>query len=149
MTERDIPQVAEIERQSFTLPWAESAFQNELQYKERSVYLVAVDEAERDLVLGYGGYWKIVDEAHITNVAVRKDYRGRRLGRKLMEEIIRSAISNGMLHITLEVRTSNSVALALYESLGFACVGARKGYYSDTGEDALIMWLCADGREAR
>jgi ribosomal-protein-alanine N-acetyltransferase len=144
MTESDIPQVMEIEKQSFTLPWSKQSFQDELKYKERTVYLVAAEETEQDLVLGYCGYWKIVDEAHITNIAVRKDFRGRHLGRQLMEEIIDSAISHGMLHVTLEVRRSNAVALALYKSLGFACVGARKGYYSDTGEDALIMWLYAD-----
>ncbi|MDR1204844.1 MAG: ribosomal protein S18-alanine N-acetyltransferase [Peptococcaceae bacterium] len=146
MTEKDIPQVAEIEKQAFTLPWSEHSFQNELKYKERTVYLVVAGAAAPDYVLGYCGYWKIIDEAHITNIAVRNGFRGRHLGRRLMEKIIDSAISHGMLHITLEVRVSNFVALALYESLGFTCVGSRKGYYSDTGEDALIMWLYTDRR---
>jgi ribosomal-protein-alanine N-acetyltransferase len=147
MTESDILQVVSIEKQSFVTPWSEYAFQCELKNKDRAVWQVLAPERAPEVVVGYSGYWRILDEAHINNIAIKKDHRGRRLGRKLMEETIKRAISQGLLNITLEVRESNYIAISLYESLGFNCVGIRKGYYADTGEDALIMWLYVREKE--
>ncbi|MNZ85970.1 ribosomal-protein-alanine N-acetyltransferase [compost metagenome] len=91
--------------------------------------------------------WTIVDEAHITNIAVRPGYRGQHLGERLLNEIMDWASDLGMVRITLEVRVSNYVAQSLYGKKGFVPVGTRKGYYSDNNEDALIMWSDLPGAD--
>ena len=90
-------------------------------------------------VVGYGGMWFIVDEAHVTNIAIAKAHRGRGLGKLLMETMLQFAADSGMAFMTLEVRRSNEVAQNLYRSHGFVDVGYRKRYYEDNHEDALIM----------
>lgn len=138
MTVDDLDQVMEIERKSFISPWSREAFTNELRKNRFAHYLVA---KAGDKVIAYGGMWFILDEAHITNIAVHPDYRGRGIGTLLLEEMIKYGTSRGMDGFTLEVRKSNSSAIKLYKKAGFLECGTRKGYYSDTGEDALIMWL--------
>jgi ribosomal-protein-alanine N-acetyltransferase len=91
-------------------------------------------------VVGYGGMWLIVDEAHVTNIAVSALYRGRKLGERLLIELQKTASFMGAVRMTLEVRVSNLIAQRLYGKLGFYPVGTRRGYYSDNNEDALIMW---------
>jgi len=141
MREGDIPQIAAIEKMVFPTPWSEHALRSELKDNKMAMYLVIADEAEEDKVLGYGGLWQIFDEGHITNIAIHPDYQGRKLGRILLAAMIKWAWDNGLKHMTLEVRPKNSKAIALYEKAGFRKVGIRPGYYEDTGEDALIMWL--------
>jgi ribosomal-protein-alanine N-acetyltransferase len=85
--------------------------------------------------------WVIIDEAHITNLAVHPEYRGKGIGRMLLKGMIDYGIKNGIESFTLEVRESNLIAINLYSQLGFKKAGIRKGYYSDTNENALIMWL--------
>ncbi|MCL6444495.1 MAG: ribosomal protein S18-alanine N-acetyltransferase, partial [Alicyclobacillus sp.] len=89
---------------------------------------------------GYAGVWLIVDEGHVTNIAVDPDFRGRHLGETLLKALMATCRSQGMRRMTLEVRVTNGVAQRLYEKLGFKGVGIRKGYYTDNHEDALIMW---------
>jgi ribosomal-protein-alanine N-acetyltransferase len=91
-------------------------------------------------IIGYGGMWIIMEEAHVTNIAVLSSFRGRKLGERLVSELQRTASFLGAERMTLEVRVSNQIARNLYEKLGFYSVGRRRGYYSDNGEDALIMW---------
>lgn len=137
MTLEDVDRILEIEHLSFTLPWSREAFQMELTSNHFAHYLVV----ERDgLVIAYGGMWVIIDEAHITNIAVHPDFRGRRLGDRLMRELIARSLVHGAERMTLEVRVSNTVAQRLYEKLGFESHGIRKGYYTDNNEDAMIMW---------
>jgi ribosomal-protein-alanine N-acetyltransferase len=93
-----------------------------------------------ETVVGYGGMWFIIDEAHVTNIAVHPDYRQRKIGEMIVQEMIKTAKENGINGMTLEVRVSNTAAINLYKKLGFVDYGIRKGYYADTGEDALIMW---------
>lgn len=133
----DIPVICEIEQESFTTPWTSAAFHNELTNNQFARYMV-MESAEG--VLGYGGMWIIVDEAHITNIAVRTQYRGKKLGEALLREMQKTAVFLGAARMTLEVRTSNRVAQGLYEKLGFYGVGVRRGYYTDNQEDAIIMW---------
>ncbi|WP_018886673.1 ribosomal protein S18-alanine N-acetyltransferase [Paenibacillus massiliensis] len=133
----DIQAVMKIERECFTLPWTEDAFRNELTHNMFAKYLLM--ELDGDAI-GYAGMWTILDEAHITNIAVREQYRGRRLGERLLDELMKQASQLGMERMTLEVRVSNHVAQKLYEKKGFIPSGMRKGYYSDNQEDALIMW---------
>ena len=91
-------------------------------------------------VVGYIGVWKIVDEGHITNVAVSPDYRRMQIGSALLKTMLEITAEEGIVRHTLEVRTGNEAAIGLYEKFGFETAGVRKGYYEDNGEDALIMW---------
>ena len=91
-------------------------------------------------IVGYVGVWFVVDEGHITNVAVHSDYRGRKIGDKLVDEMVKLCKENNLVAMTLEVRTSNTVAQNLYRKYGFKMAGIRKEYYSDNKEDAIIMW---------
>ncbi len=136
----DIPWIVEIEKRSFPTPWSAYAFSCELSDNEFAHYLVATPEGDPAKVVGYGGMWIIIDEAHITNVAVAPDYRGKSLGTFLMNGLFAVARKKGVLQMTLEVRITNSTARSLYEKLGFEAAGIRPGYYVDTQEDAFIMW---------
>jgi [ribosomal protein S18]-alanine N-acetyltransferase len=138
MREEDIPVICEIEVESFATPWTSGAFHNELNNNQFAQYLV-MEVGGR--IAGYGGMWLIMEEAHITNIAVREAYRGRKLGERLLREMMRNARLFGALRMTLEVRPSNTVAQNLYEKLGFYSVGIRRGYYTDNKEDAIIMWV--------
>ncbi len=133
----DIPSIVELERQAFTLPWTAKAFRNELTQNHFAKYMVMEWNGQ---IIGYGGMWFIVDEAHITNIAVRPEYRGRKLGARLLKEMMKTASFVGMKKMTLEVRVSNHVAQNLYQKFGFSQAGVRPRYYSDNNEDALIMW---------
>lgn len=129
--------VVKIEEMSFPSPWSRNAFSCELVQNNFAYYIVALAGKK---VVGYGGMWLILDEAHITNVAVHPDYRMNNIGRALMLEMIKQAILMGISGMTLEVRPSNAAARRLYDTLGFKERGLRKRYYTDTNEDAIIMW---------
>jgi [ribosomal protein S18]-alanine N-acetyltransferase len=133
----DIETICEIEQEAFPTPWTPGAFQNELTNNHFAHYLVMEVEGT---IAGYAGMWIIMDEAHITNIAVRTGFRGLKLGERLLTELRRKAGKGGARRMTLEVRVTNRVAQNLYEKLGFRSVGVRKGYYTDNNEDALIMW---------
>ncbi|MBI2952904.1 MAG: ribosomal protein S18-alanine N-acetyltransferase [Chloroflexi bacterium] len=182
----DIPEVMEIERQCFTMPWPAHAYRRELKDNRLSRYLVAqwieneataavtqvaeqpkartkeapstkslVRRALEHLfqgfaqpkpaggigtLAGYAGLWLMLDEAHITTIAVRPQLRGQGIGELLLIGLADTAIALGAKYLTLEVRVSNTVAQNLYRKFGFHEEGVRKRYYSDNGEDALIMW---------
>ncbi|RKN82278.1 ribosomal protein S18-alanine N-acetyltransferase [Paenibacillus ginsengarvi] len=133
----DIAVICDIEKEAFTTPWTEAAFHNELTNNQFAHYLIMELDG---LIIGYGGMWLILDEAHITNIAIRAAYRGRKLGERLMIQLQSAAVFLGAERITLEVRTSNVIAQRLYAKMGFIPAGLRKGYYTDNGEDAIIMW---------
>ncbi|MFL1676996.1 ribosomal protein S18-alanine N-acetyltransferase [Paenibacillus dendritiformis] len=133
----DIPGVLEVEHASFTVPWTIDAFRNELTQNHFAKYTVML---HGDRIIGYSGMWTVVDEAHITNIAVHPDFRGQKLGERLLREMVVQALAYGMEAMTLEVRVSNHIAQRLYAKFGFQGAGVRKGYYSDNKEDALIMW---------
>lgn len=133
----DLPAVMNIERQSFPTPWSERAFVSELTRNVYAHYIVARVDGE---VAGYAGMWLILDEAHVTNIAVNPKWRGRGIGDRLLTELEHRARAHGCTRMTLEVRPSNDVAQALYRKHGFVARGIRPGYYSDTNEDAIIMW---------
>ncbi|MDR9856050.1 ribosomal protein S18-alanine N-acetyltransferase [Paenibacillus sp. VCA1] len=137
MALNDIPDVMVIEHESFTLPWTEEAFRNELTQNHFARYMIMQYLGQP---VGYAGMWTVIDEAHVTNIAVLRAYRGRKWGERLLRELMKTASDLGMRRMTLEVRVSNEVAQNLYRKLGFKPAGLRKGYYSDNQEDALIMW---------
>jgi ribosomal-protein-alanine N-acetyltransferase len=138
MTLDDLDRIMEIEHASFTLPWSRDAFEAELTQNHFAKYLVAIHEGQ---VVGYAGVWVILDEGHVTNIAIHPDARGKKLGEALMRELMATAIAHGSERMTLEVRVSNVVAQRMYEKLGFVNAGIRKGYYTDNNEDAMIMWV--------
>ncbi len=136
MKESDLPEVMRIEREVFHPGWSELAFLNDLR-NPSALYLVLRLDGK---IVGYAGMWLIVDEVHITNVAVKPEYRGRGFAKRLILRLLHIARQRGMVRATLEVRISNTPAQKLYEKFGFRPVAVRKRYYND-GEDALIMWL--------
>lgn len=138
MNEEDIDDVLEIEHKSFATPWSREAFFNELTQNQFALYVVLEEENK---VIGYCGSWIVVDEAHITNVALLPEYRGRKLGEALMRKLMEIASEMGAITMTLEVRVSNFTAQALYRKLGFQNGAIRKNYYTDNQEDALVMWV--------
>lgn len=133
----DVEAICAIEQESFNIPWTREAFINELTNNMLAKYMVLEVDG---VVAGYVGMWLIVDEAHITNIAIASAYRGRGYGEQLMTELAALAQYMGMRAMTLEVRVSNQVAINLYTKIGFENAGIRKGYYSDNGEDAMVMW---------
>ncbi len=175
MTVSDIPEVIEIERLSFSLPWPPNAYKRELQDNRTAHYIVvrkhepgspplptpsARAEESKGLlgflkslggsstpttrqgpptIFGYAGLWLMVDEAHITTIAVRPECRGKGLGELALCGLVDTALEVGARIMTLEVRVSNTVAQNLYLKYGFKQSGLRRRYYSDNNEDALIM----------
>ena len=139
MSRRDLDAVCRIEALSFPTPWPKSLFIEELENPLSHLYTARI--GERGEVVGYIIFWTIVDEAHILNVAVHPDYRGRGIGRGLVSFVVDRCRRLGLRRVFLEVRRSNIVARRLYRDLGFEVIGVRKGYYSDTKEDAIVMAL--------
>ena len=136
MSKQDIEAVYAIECASFITPWSYQSLKGELKNK-LAYYCVLI---YRGQVAGYGGMWIVLDEAHITNVAVTASHRRNGFGKRIMEHMTDMARSRGVCAMTLEVRRSNVAAQTLYLGLGFTELGVRKGYYTDTHEDALILW---------
>ncbi len=134
-----IDDIYKIEIECFTTPWSKSAFEKELKTNKFAIYVVAVD-SEIDKVVGYGGMWHVINEGHITNIAVAEDYRRQGVGMKIIEKLEEIALSKEMIGLTLEVRRGNQKAMGLYRKKGFRISGIRPEYYSDTKEDAIIMW---------
>jgi ribosomal-protein-alanine N-acetyltransferase len=156
----DIPQVAEIDRLSFPLPWGATSYHYELTNNKTAHFIVAVDPAAPPrqgwfarllgrpparAVVGYAGFWFVVDEAHIGTIATHPDWRGRGVGERLLVALLHDAIQVGAVEAKLEVRMSNQRARALYRKYGFEEAGRRKGYYRDNREDAILMNVRLDG----
>jgi ribosomal-protein-alanine N-acetyltransferase len=164
----DLDQIMQIEEEAFPTPWPLSAYRHELTQNDLSTYLALklrpesqaeVHRGPQDAgrlrqtsnvkrqtsnvkcqtILAYGGFWLLVDEAHISTIATRQDWRGRGLGEMMLVALLDVAILRGAAEATLEVRVSNAVAQGLYRKYAFAVVGRRKKYYRDRNEDALIM----------
>jgi ribosomal-protein-alanine N-acetyltransferase len=137
MTEREVPAVAKLEQELFSVPWSIQGFLDTLPM-DNVLFLVALEE---DTVCGYCGVYLAADEGEITNVAVAPLYRRRGIAKKLMEQLINEAFVRGISQIALEVRISNEGAIQLYTQLGFVSFGIRKNFYERPTEDAYIMLL--------
>jgi [ribosomal protein S18]-alanine N-acetyltransferase len=167
----DIPEVLEVDRESYTLPWPASAYRREILHNRNARYFVlreisdtegALSQREKEHsrfnfgflwrpqrqdgerkqgghIIGYAGMWLMVNEAHITTIAIRDSWRGKSLGELLLANLIEAAVDIGAHRVTLEVRVSNEVAQNLYHKYGFQTEGLRPRYYSDNNEDAYIM----------
>lgn len=135
MTAEDVQAVVDVENDVFTTAWSAQMFAQEIENPLTTYLLVCMDEE----VIGFGGFWLVVDEAQVTNIAIKQDWQSRGYGRVLVGDLMKMARQKGALTISLEVRPSNKRAIKLYEKLGFAEVGIRPGYYQDNGENAILM----------
>ena len=135
--EEDIESMAQLDKICFSAPWSKESFESEIVENARALYIVAIVDNE---LVGYAGMWGILDEGHITNIAVHPDHRRKHIGEALVSILAKTAEESGIDKLTLEVRKSNEPAKALYKKLGFEAKGLRKGYYEDNNEDAIIMW---------
>ena len=137
LTEAHIASIIALEKSINSAPWSERAFRNELGHPH-GVFLVATIEGR---TIGYGGVWIVIDEAHITTVAVSSTMRRQGIGREIIRNLLKQAQERGAICATLEVRASNEAAISLYESMGFVSEARRKAYYPDNKEDAVVMWM--------
>lgn len=137
MRRKHLRQVLRIEEACYPRPWTAALFLSELAQRTTRRYTVA---SVGPLVVGYAGLMLVVDEGHVTNVAVDPAWWGRGVAGWLLLDLARAAPSQGARHLTLEVRVGNDRAQALYRRFGFAPAGIRRGYYPETGEDAIVMW---------
>lgn len=131
-----LKEILSIENLSFAVPWTKDSMEKELTNKFAKYIVIKLN----NLVIGYGGMWLILDEGHITNIAVHPEFRGIGAGKKIVEGLISICKEKGISSLTLEVRASNYVAKNLYIKFGFIEEGVRKNYYNDNNEDAIIMW---------
>lgn len=138
MQKSEVDEVLKIEEQAYgDHHWSKDSFYGELSNNLAHYY--SAYDLEGSLV-GYAGSWRILDEAHITTIAVKSEFKRRKIGEALLNKILEDCYKNEIKYITLEVRTSNNAAIKLYEKYGFQSLGTRKGYYQNNNEDALIMW---------
>jgi len=137
MRRRHLRGVLRIEQQVYPRPWTFGLFLGEISQRASRVYLVARVGPE---VVGYAGMFRAVDDGHITTVAVDPAWQRHGVATRMLLALARAALERGCRNLTLEVRMSNSGAQALYQRFGFVPAGVRKGYYPETGEDALVMW---------
>ncbi|MBE6066571.1 MAG: ribosomal-protein-alanine N-acetyltransferase [Clostridium lundense] len=133
----DIFSIYEISTLCFPISWSITSIKGELTSNTHARYVVAV---ENGIVVGFAGLWIIVDEGHVTNIAVHPDFRRKGIGTLLMDKLMFISKNENLIGLTLEVRKSNLSAQNLYNQFGFIEEGVRKNYYSDNGEDAIIMW---------
>ena len=134
---KDILKLMEIELSGFVSPWSLETLQQELGNHDRTHYVVADIQGE---VVGYAGLWVILDEGHITRIAVAPKFRRQGIGQDLVKTLMEVGANSGCQSFTLEVRASNIGARKLYKNLGFEEVGFRPGYYEMEDQDAVIMW---------
>lgn len=136
MTAEDLKEVVALEREIFTQPWSEEGFAVSISRKNARYLTARVDGK----LAGYCGFYQVLDEADITNVAVAEEFRGRQIGYQMLCRLLKEAKKQGVADITLEVRRSNRSARNLYRKLGFQEEGIRKNFYEKPTEDAVIMW---------
>jgi ribosomal-protein-alanine N-acetyltransferase len=140
MTIADLQAVLDIDHLSFPIPWSERTYRYELKENPSSyMYVAEILEEHQSKIVGYVGFWFIVDEAHISTLAIHPDYRGYGLGELLLQTAISDAERLNARIVTLEVRVSNQIAINLYNKYHFHVVGCRPRYYRDNNEDALLM----------
>jgi [ribosomal protein S18]-alanine N-acetyltransferase len=137
MAPGDLDEVMAIERTAFRYPWSSRFFLEELQVPCARSFLAEINGK----IAGYVLFWLLPEEVDIHNIAVHSDFRRHGIGQALLQRVLEQARKRNSSRVTLEVRISNIVAQRLYQSVGFMAKGVRKGYYSDDGEDALIMTL--------
>ncbi len=137
MRDDDIAEVRAIELAVFPTPWPGSAYQRELNNNRAAHYFCLHRNRE---VVGYGGLWAVGEESHVTTIGVAAECQGQGYGRAIFAALVNRSYALRANFISLEVRPNNEPAIHLYETFGFKVIGRRRGYYTDNGEDALVMW---------
>ena len=138
MTKEDVDEVIRIEASAYgEHHWSKDSVMNEISNELAHYYALFSNEGK---LAGYAGTWHILEEAHITTIAIAPEYRHRHYAQALLKRVIDDCYLAKIKYITLEVRVSNTAAINLYSKYGFSSFGTRKGYYQDNNEDALIMW---------
>jgi ribosomal-protein-alanine N-acetyltransferase len=137
---KDLPEILTIEKESFASPWSVGMFKDELKVPQSQCLVARISMGEESVIGGYIIFWIVADEAHLHNLAVKKEFRRQGLARHFMDVMTEISRQAGLKTQTLEVRESNAEAIRLYEKGGFVVKGRRPLYYIDTREDALIMW---------
>jgi ribosomal-protein-alanine N-acetyltransferase len=140
MRKADLPEILAIERESFSAPWTEAMFINELDCAHAQCLSARINFGKKTVLAAYIIFWIVADEVHLHNLAVKKEFRRQNLAFNLLKTMEEIAKQIGIRAQTLEVRQSNKAAIKLYEKLGFVVKGRRPNYYTDTKEDAIIMW---------
>jgi [ribosomal protein S18]-alanine N-acetyltransferase len=141
MTNFDVREVLRIETLAFSTSWPQNAFTSEINDNKLAHYVVGrLGEGAAAPIVAYGGIWVILEDSHITTIAVHPTWRGHKYGEQMLLYLLREAIQRSASWITLEVRESNEVAQNLYRKYGFTVVSTRRAYYSDNNENALVMW---------
>jgi [ribosomal protein S18]-alanine N-acetyltransferase len=135
MSENDLPETMEIERTTIYSPWTEDMFLNEIERENPGMKVFKV----QGQLIGYYCFWKVLDEAHLLSVCIHLDFRGKGLGKFLMDCLENTCQTMGLSRILLEVAKSNYTAIKLYKKCGFVKVGLRKKFYKETGDDAILM----------
>ena len=141
MEKRDIDEVLRIERKSFISPWTRDSFEQELNFEHSTSFVAKKTVCGQEKIIGYISFWVVVYEIHILNIATHPDFRKQGIASSLVNACLEFSYNTCARAVTLEVRESNISALSLYRKFGFECKGVRPGYYSDTQEDAIVMWL--------
>ncbi len=136
-----LPEIVALDQISLGGLWTLAGYKRELESPNSHFLALSICFGEtQEAIIGFGGFWAILEEAHITVLAIHPEYQGHGLGKLLLYNLLDKATVLGLERATLEVRSSNEVALSLYQKFGFKMAGRRKGYYQGTGEDALILW---------
>jgi ribosomal-protein-alanine N-acetyltransferase len=133
----DIAEVRAIELEVFPTPWPSNAYQRELNSNRSAHYFCLWRSSS---IAAYGGLWSVGEEAHVTTIGVRRSEQGKGFGKAMFMALVNRSYSLGANFVSLEVRPTNEPAIQLYESFGFKVMGRRRGYYTDNGEDAMVMW---------
>jgi [ribosomal protein S18]-alanine N-acetyltransferase len=140
MNNDDLPAIISIEKELFASPWTLGMFTGEIKAKHSQCLTAKINLGKNSIIAGYIIFWIVADEAHLHNLAVKKEYRRQGLAFHLLEVMQEISRQIGLKSLTLEVRESNAEAIKLYQKCGFVVKGRRPLYYTDTKEDAIIMW---------
>lgn len=142
-----LPELVALDRLCLGGIWSFDGYQRELDSPNSELMILTVPASAEDRttepsekIVGCGCFWAILEEAHITLLMIAPDFQNQGLGQLLLYHLLQAAVDRGLERATLEVRESNQTALSLYQKFGFQALGRRKGYYQQTGEDAIILW---------
>jgi ribosomal-protein-alanine N-acetyltransferase len=140
LQEKQLSQVIELDQICFGGFWSLDGYRREMESPNSTLLVATIPINEEEKVIGLGCFWAILEEAHITLLAVHPDFQRQGLGKLLLLNLLQDALKRNLERATLEVRENNEIALALYEKFGFKIAGKRKNYYPKTGENAYILW---------
>jgi ribosomal-protein-alanine N-acetyltransferase len=136
-----LSQVMELDKICFGGFWSLDGYRREMESPNSTLLIITIPSSEGEKVIGLGCFWCILEEAHITLLAVHPDFQHQGLGKLLLFSLLKDAVKRNLERATLEVKETNQIALSLYDKFGFKLAGKRKNYYPKTGEDALVFWL--------